>query len=248
KWAEGMKIPENAEVMLFVGCISSYKSREIAKAAANILKTAGITFGILKDEWCCGMKVLNAGSCNSGKKVAKHNVTALRKAGAKTVIMQCGECYKGFKIDYPEMIGELPFEVLHITQFIKKLINEGKINLTEQIRKKVTYHDPCALGRFSGVYDEPREILKMIPGTELVEMYPAKEYAWCCGGSIKDAYPDLAVKIAVDRVNHAHEVGAEVLTSACPLCKINIQDAIKKTDTDLVFYDIIEIIAKAAGL
>ena len=250
KWAEGMAIPAKAKTIFFVGCTSSFLSREIAISTTKILKGADFDFGILGNEWCCGSRYLEAGYYKVAEKMARHNIDALKKAGAKTVVTQCAECYKAFKMEYPEIMGDLPFEVLHITQLLDILIKKGKIRLTltDLKEERVTYHDPCALGRYSGVFDEPRQVINMIPGIEFVEMYPKKQYSWCCGGNIKTTYPELATKIAFDRIKHAQEIDAKLMVTTCPRCKINIQDSVKNTNSNLKICDMTELVAKSMGI
>ncbi|MEM2546612.1 MAG: heterodisulfide reductase-related iron-sulfur binding cluster, partial [Candidatus Bathyarchaeia archaeon] len=121
--------------------------------------------------------------------------------------------------------------------------------LHNNLNMKVTYHDPCHLGRHSGVYDAPRNVLKSIPGLELIEMQSTRNLAMCCGagGGLKAAFNNLAIQIGVERVKAAKAVGAETLTSACPFCKHNLVDAIKMFNTNLEFYDLSEIVARAAS-
>lgn len=250
KWANGMGIPSKAETMFFVGCTPAYRRQEMADCTAKILKEAGVEFGILEDEWCCGSPLQRTGFWDLAKKMAEHNVKAMKEAGAKKVVFPCAGCYRMFKVDYPKIVGDLPFEVQSMAEFIEELLDEGKIDLKNEVPGKMTYHDPCHLGRHAGVYDEPRDVLKAIPGLELVEMYPTRQYAWCCGGGagVKAAFPDMAVEIAEDRLQHAKEKDAEAIVSACPFCKTNIQDAIDKTNSDLKMYDLTELVAKSMGV
>lgn len=247
-WAEKLDIPNNVmDTMFFVGCTQSYRRTEAAIATAKILQKLNIPFGILSDEWCCGSPLLRTGSRKLTGELARHNVEALK--GAKRVVFSCAGCFRQFKEDYPQFVGELPFETLHISQLLSDLIKEGELKMTEPIAQKVTYHDPCHLGRHLKIYYEPREVLRAIPGIELVEMYPAKENAWCCGGGggVKVSYPKMAVEIASDKLLHAKEVGATAIVSACPFCKTNILDAVKATNSDLEVYDITELVAKSMG-
>jgi len=248
KWAEELDIPEKADTMLFVGCTLCYRRMEIPIATAKILKKLNIPFGILKDEWCCGSPLWRTGARKLAEKMARHNIEALKDA--KTVITSCAGCARVLKDDYPKILGNLPFEVLHFTEFLHSLVNEGKLKPEKRIVKKVTYHDPCHIGRHLGIYDEPREVLKSIPGIQLREMYPTRENAWCCGagGGVKICHPELAIEIATDRLGHAKEVGAEAIVSSCPFCKTNLLDAIKKTGSNLEMHDITELVALSMGI
>ena len=156
------------------------------------------------------------------------------------------------KKDYPELLGEeLPFEVKHITEVIVEMINNNEIPFKEsEVEKiKVTYHDPCHLGRHMNLYDIPREIIKKIPGIELVEMKRNRQNAWCCGagGGVKSQFPELALKISKERIKEAIETRAEILLTSCPFCVGNLSDTLEKSDLDvknkIKVIDIIDFIA-----
>jgi len=179
KWAEGLDIPQTADMVLFVGCSIAYRRQEIAKATAKILKRAGIKSAVLPDEWCCGSILLRNGNVDLAEKMIQHNVELLKEKKVKRLVTSCAEGYMGINKDWPRFAGELPFEVMHISELLAELISGGKIKFKKPIKSKVTYHDPCHLGREMDIYDEPRSVLKAIPGIELVEMYPTKHAAWC---------------------------------------------------------------------
>jgi heterodisulfide reductase subunit D len=150
------------------------------------------------------------------------------------------------KVDYPDIVGKLPFNVVHATEFIRDLIKDGKLELQEgAVEGKVTYHDPCHLGRQAGVYDAPREVLKAIPGLQLVEMKRIRENAWCCGagGGVKSAFPDLAVSVGIDRLTEAEATKANFISSACPFCRGNLMDAAKAKRTRLQVKDVVELVS-----
>jgi heterodisulfide reductase subunit D len=183
--------------------------------------------------------------------VAKHNVEAIKKMGAKKVLFACAGCFRTAKIDWPRLLGEeLPFEVVHITEFLEDLIKQGKIKWEKSIDKTITYHDPCHLGRHVGVYDAPRYVLSHIPGVKFVEMDRIKEFQRCCGagGGVKAGIPDLAEGIAQSRVKDALETKADLLSSACPFCKRNLMDGRDSMKADIDVEDIIELVAQALGL
>jgi heterodisulfide reductase subunit D len=203
----------------------------------------------MKDEWCCGNPLLRTGQMTPAKEVAQHNLEQLKNA--ETVITACAECNRTLRIDYPKMGLEVP-QVMHITEFLSGLLDEGKLKLEKPVNMKVTYHDPCYMSRRMdfGIYDEPRKLLSAIPGLELVEMENTRENTWCCGagGAFKIAHPVEAVESGVDRLGHAVKVGAEVIVSSCPFCKANFVDAVKETESKLQVYDITELIAKSMGV
>jgi heterodisulfide reductase subunit D len=249
------KIDEKAEIAYFVGCTSAYREQELAKATAKLLNKAKIPFQILgSEEFCCGSPLLRTGQRELAIELAKHNVEAIRKKGIKKVVFSCAGCYRTFKEDYPKMVGDLGFEVLHITQYLAQLLKEGKLKLSKKLDKVVTYHDPCHLGRHInitkkkvGVFDEPRDLLKAIPGIKLQEMIRIRENAWCCGagGGVKSAFKDFALDTAIDRIDEAVATGANILVSACPFCRRNLMDAIKAKSKNIEFKDIIELLEAA---
>jgi len=250
KWAEELDVKfrdGGSSLVYFVGCTSSYRQTVIATDTVKILKKLNIPFSILKDEWCCGSPSLRTGARKQVEELAEHNVGLLE--GAERVISSCAGCARTFRKDYPEMGIEVPFEVLHISEFLSELLKEGKLPLKKEIHKIITYHDPCHIGRHMGVYDEPRDVLKAIPGIELREMYPTRENAWCCGagGGFRISDPKISVEIAADRLEHAKEVGAEALTCSCPFCMRNLTDAIKETNSDIDFYDITQLVLESLG-
>ncbi|RLI46744.1 (Fe-S)-binding protein [Candidatus Bathyarchaeota archaeon] len=249
KWVQQeVKVAEKADTAYFVGCTTAYRRPEIADATVKILNIAGVNFMTLNpEEWCCGSPALRVGRRNLFLKLAKHNVEALRKAGVKRVVTSCAGCYRTLSQDYPEFVGELPFKILHSSELIAELIKEGHLKLTREMPETVTYHDPCHLGRHTGIYEPPREVLKSIPSIKLVEMPRNRETALCCGagGGVKASFPDFAMQAALERVKEAHEVGATALVSTCPFCAHNLKDAIRKIESPLKFYDLTELVLKA---
>ncbi|MFX1449413.1 MAG: (Fe-S)-binding protein [Promethearchaeota archaeon] len=248
------KIDPNAELAYFVGCTSAYREKELAKNTVEILNKTNTPFRILgSDEICCGSPLLRTGMQKQAIELAKSNVEAIEKAGIKKLIFSCAGCYRTILVDYPELLGKkLNFEVEHITQFLDRLIKEGKIKLKE-LNKTVTYHDPCHIGRGimsdsrprrKGLYKQPRKILEAIPGLKFVEMVRNKENAWCCGagGGVKAAFKDMALETAIDRINEAVDTGADILVSSCPFCQRNLMDAIKESGAKIEFKDIVELV------
>jgi len=247
KWLRSHTLPRKGKLIYFMGCTEPYRHPELCQAFLDIMDAADVEFAILHpDEWCCGSVAFRTGVIGVAKELAMHNIEAFRAAGAKTVVTHCAGCYRTLKIDYPEVSGgELPFRVVHASELIKDLIDEGKLKLKRKIEERITYHDPCHLGRHSGVYDPPRQLIKAI-GAKLVEMKRIRENAWCCGagGGVKAAFPDLAVEIAVDRITEAEETGAQILASVCPFCLTNLRDASKVAETAVQVTDILELIQK----
>lgn len=262
-WAKKLKIKdltkEKAEIAYFVGCTYSFQqeSSRVARYTAFILSKSSADFGILgKAEECCGSPLLRIGVRDLFRERARNNIQALSKSGVKKVITSCAGCFSTLKRDYPK-VEELPFEVLHAVEYIEGLIKEGRLIFNKEVKKKVTYHDPCHLGRCSrnfvptlsdtGVYEAPRQILKSIPGIELIEMDRIKDSSWCCGagGGVKSAYPEFALWSATERIREAKKTGAELLVTACPWCESNLREALEAQGTPLKMVDILDLVMEA---
>ncbi len=248
-WLKGERIPNKADIIFYIGCTESYRSQRITKNVIKILKKANVEFGILgENEKCCGSVALRIGKKTLAKELAYKNVEAIKNSGAKLIITHCAGCYKTLKNDYPDLVGELPFEVLHITEFIEQLIKNGKLKFENEINEIVTYHDPCHLGRSSNLYDAPRNILQLIPGLQLIEMKRNRENAWCCGagGGVKSSFPELALEIAKVRIDEAIDTNAKIVTSACPFCLNNLTAAATEMNKEsLEIIDITDLILRA---
>jgi len=250
------KLPEKAENIYFVGCTSAYRQKELAKATVDVFQKANVDFTIMKDEWCCSSPLLRTGqwetSWVSAKDVAQHNVNEAQKTGTNTIVTTCSGCYRTWKKDYNEEYKDLlnanhSFKILHTTELLEQLLKKGELQPKNNVKMRVTYHDPCHLGRHMGVYDPPRNLLKAIPGVEFVEMPRARENAWCCGsgGGVKSGYPEWAVEISIERVKEAEQLGVEAIVSACPFCERNLTDAINKCGSKLKVYDVVELVNRA---
>ncbi|TET67613.1 MAG: (Fe-S)-binding protein, partial [Candidatus Zixiibacteriota bacterium] len=177
-----------------------------------------------------------------------HNLQVIKKGKADKIVFSCPEGYAIFKQIYPELFGELKFEVLHITELVAQKLKEGGFNLGE-IVTKVTYQDPCRLGRFLGIYEEPREILKAIPGLELIEMPRNRKEAICCGSSTWINCSRVNKRIQLERLKEAKDTGAETLITACPKCKIHLSCALKDNDLEekISIKDLNVLLAESLG-
>lgn len=238
---------KKGDVVYFAGCTSPYRHPEICKSTLKVLTEAGMSPAII-DEWCCGSVLLRTGQWDYVEELAKHNLEELKRVGARKVVTSCAGCYRTFKLDYPEILGgKWDIEVLHSTELIWELMESGKLRITRDINCKITYHDPCHLGRHAGIYDPPREIIKSIPGVEFVEMTPTRQHAICCGGGggVKSGFSELALSIGIAAIKRAENTRAEILASACPFCKRNLTDAINAIGSRIRFYDVTELLAKA---
>jgi Fe-S oxidoreductase len=223
-WAEGLSVKtfaEGMDVLYFVGCYPSYDPRlkKVAVATANILNKAGIDFGILgTKENCCGESVRKTGDEELFRRLAKENIKAFIDQGVKKVLVSSPHCFHTFKNEYPEFM--VNFDVIHISQYLFELIDDGRLELTGEYGKKVTYHDPCYLGRHNGIYEEPRDVLKEIPGLELNEMPDSRTDSLCCGGGGGRIWMETPKdeRFSDLRLEQAKEAEAEVLVTSCPYC------------------------------
>lgn len=249
-WAKGLSVKtfeEGMEYLYFPGCYLSYDARlkKVAQATAKVLNKAGVDYGILgPKESCCGESIRKTGNEDLFKHLAKENIKTWIDCGVKKIIVSSPHCLHTFKNEYPDFSAN--FEIIHISQLLFKLIDEGKLEISKEFAKKVTYHDPCYLGRHNGVYDEPREALKKIPGLELSEMPETREDSFCCGmggGRIwvetpkEDRFVNLRLEQAVD-------VGAQVLVTTCPYCITNFEDSrlVLNLDEVIEIKDITEVL------
>ena len=253
-WAKGHSVKEftkDMEILYYPGCYLSYDSRlkKVAIATANILNKAGVNFGILgSKEVCCGESIRKTGDEELFLHLAKENIKTFIDNGVKRILVSSPHCYETFKNEYPEFM--VHFEVVHIAQYIFELINNGRLKIDNtEYAKKVTYHDPCYLGRHNGIYVQPRNILQKIEGLELIEMADSKENSLCCGGGGGRIWMDTpkGERLSDLRLEQAVATGAEVLVTACPYCITNFEDSLlsHKNHETIVIKDITEIIQEA---
>ena len=251
KWADGTRIRQyepGDEFLYYVGCIGSYDTRanKIAKALGDIFLRRGLSFGILgSEENCDGNEVNMLGEKGLFELLAKENIQKFEKLGVNKIVTLSPHAYNTIKNEYPHYGGN--FEVKHYVQFLREIIWNGKINITKALHARVTYHDPCFLGRYNEEYDAPREILRSIPGIELVEMERNRENSFCCGGGGANFYTDLFGSTenspARIRIREAYATGASILAVACPACMTMLEDALKVEglEKELKIMDVSEI-------
>jgi Fe-S oxidoreductase len=256
-WAKGMGVKdagqEKTEVLYHAGCMLSFDPElwEVPRSAISIMKAAGADVGIMgMEESCCGGRAYEIGYIGEFTKYADHCLETFNSLGVSQVVTSCSDGYSTFKNLYPRINTEMKFEVRHMVEYLDRLLKDGRVKFTKKLPMKVTYHDPCHLGRHmsdNGVYETPRDILKSIPGIELVEMERTRENAWCCGAGagVSQANPDLALWTANERLKEAKATGATALVTACPWCERNFKDAVREYREDIEIYDIAEIACQA---
>jgi glycolate oxidase len=240
---------KTAETLLFMGCVPSYLDMKMVPSLIKPLDAVGVNYTTLAtEEGCCGFPLFLMGTDEFEPHVEKV-IERIRATGAKELVTPCAGCYKTFKKLYPQ-VGDLGLEVYHSVHYLERLINEGKLKFKGELGKKVTYHDPCDLGRTFQIFEEPRNILKAIPGLEFVEMARNRLQARCCGGGggVLANNPDMAVDMAAERVRDALEVGAEIIVSGCAACKDNLRKGAKAIPKEergkIKIMDITEIVAQ----
>ncbi len=245
------KDPAPVDVLWFVGDYYAYHQRgeDAARSMARVFSRIGADFGILGiDEKCDGDSQRLAGEPGLFAELAEHNIEQFNKYEFNKIVVSGPHAYNAIKNEYPKHGGE--FETLHYTQFLAGQLEALKDLMTGSFEKKVTFHDPCYLGRHNGEYDAPRNLIQAIPGIDFVEMYRCREQGYCCGGGGGGMWLDgfmsehVEERLSENRVKEAIEVGAEVLAVCCPYEVSRFEDAVKSTDNDgrLEVLDIIEIL------
>jgi Fe-S oxidoreductase len=244
-------LKEKVEVLYYPGCNASYvpEIAPTARATARLLNEAGIDFGILGDkELCCGSIAFRVGANEMFEEYKLQNIKQLNTLGIKIMVTACAGCYSTYSHNYA---NELDFEVIHVVEYIQRLIEEGKLKFKKPLNLKATYHDPCHIGRYCGIYDAPREILKSIPGVSFNEMRRIRENSFCCGsgGGVKPAFPEMALKAANHRLDEARDTtNSEVIVSCCPFCEINLGEAAMARSDNIRVADLIELIDEAVNI
>ena len=251
EWRDYLKeIPEHrykkdrADVVYFVGCVASFfpMVQTIPQNLVQILERAEVDFTILGgEEWCCGFPLIGAGVEEKMQALKEHNLEKMKAVGASTVIFSCPSCYHTWKEHY-----QTNQDLFHSTQYIHKLIEDKAFSL-KAVNTTVTYHDPCDLGRNANVYDEPRQILKSIPGLTLVELEKNRNQSVCCGGggNLEIADSSLSGTVAQGKIEEIERIGAKTVVTACQQCVRTIKSRVRRQKSDLNVVDITELVLQA---
>lgn len=255
---EDLKVePNKGNVFFFAGCTMYFdaffpdfevKTIGGTKASIRLLNKLGINPVVSIDERCCGHDLLWNGDRNSFELLAKHNIKLLAESGADTLVTNCAECLRTWKLDYEPFFEDTPPRIMHITEYIAENADKLKFKPGEE-ELTVTFQDPCRMGRHLGIYDPPRELLRNLPGTEFVEMRHSGKKAICCAGGPWSSCDRFAKKIQVDRLKEAKATGANILVTSCPKCQVHFRCAMNdpnlKDDITIEMRDIAEILADA---
>ncbi|MBC8176988.1 MAG: (Fe-S)-binding protein [Desulfobacteraceae bacterium] len=251
-WMEGLDVPifdEGTEYLLFVCCTSAYEARgqNIAKAMVKILSATGVSFGVIgEEESCCSESMRKIGDEELFMNTAEKNIKLYKEKGVKKIIATSPHCYYTFTKEYPEFGGD--FEVVHYIQLLAGLLEAGKLKLSGTLDKKVTYHDPCYLGRHNDIYDEPRALISAVTGGNLVEMKRVRNESLCCGAGGGRLWMETKPewRFSDIRIHEACETGAPILATACPYCISMLEDSRKTVnkEDEVEIKDISELIAE----
>jgi len=247
------KSRDKATTLLYFGCVASYQDMNIIPSALNIMNKAKMDFITLgTKEYCCGYISFLVGDEKEFENCINKNTTLFEQMGIKEIVTTCAGCYRTFKDLYPQHKKLDGIRIYHFVEYLEKLITAHQITFKDGAKKvKVAYHDPCDIGRHMNIYDPPRNVIRAIPSVELVEFTQNRNLAKCCGGGggLKAYNTDMSLEIAYKRIQQANDVGAEVVVSACPACKSNLQVASarlrKEKKARIKVMDITELVAEA---
>lgn len=247
-WAEEVgTFRDTGEYFYFVGCLPyldvtfrylNLSPLETARSVLTLLNKMGVEPVISNHERCCGHDALWNGDEATFRELARWNLKAIKSSGAKTVLFSCPEGYVTFKDFYPKYFGELPFQVLHMTEFLARELPGAELSFQPSSNSAITYQDPCRLGRMAGIYEPPRQLLQLIPEAELVEMERNRENALCCGTSAWMECSSCSKAMQIERLQEAIQTGAQTLITACPKCQIHLTCAQIDTDLELRVIDL----------
>jgi Fe-S oxidoreductase len=240
------------EDLYFVGCLPYFDvifedlgvvSTDTARDAVRLMNAIGITPVVSDDERCCGADLLLNGDEKGFRELARLNVEVVAESGARRVIFTCPECYNAFREDYPRYVGSLPFDLVHIAELLAEHVDELAL---DELAETVTYQDPCRLGRYQGIYDEPRMLIEAT-GVDLVEMQRSRANAICCGSAGWVNCGQCAKGIQMARLRQAQDVGAALMVTACPKCRIHFSCALKDASDEigLALEDVTGLLARA---
>jgi heterodisulfide reductase subunit D len=255
--ADDMRVTDKGETFYFVGCLPFFdvifadlgvKALDIARNAMRLLNRVGIAPIVSNEERCCGADLLLAGDVDSFRRLAELNVEAIKASGATKVVFTCAECYNAFQTDYPAHVGQMPFELVHLTELLADKIELGEMEF-ESLPGVVTYHDPCRMGRYLQVTEPPRTVITSVPELELVEMEDNRQRAMCCGSTAWVNCSGCSKLIQKEKLRQARETGARVMLTTCPKCQIHLSCASRDVDPEqaVKVEDLISWVGRAIG-
>jgi heterodisulfide reductase subunit D len=248
-WAEGLDLPIGGETVLFCDCEAAFYRTSVPRAVAQILTKAGVEFGLMQEQWCCGGPAAEMGYVDQARRFAEHNVADWRAVGAKRILVLDPHDYISFTEDYPRYFGDdYDFEIVLVVELVAELVREGKLQLTEPIERVATYHDACRLNKRKGIHKEPREILSAIPGLTFKDVDHVTQWSYCsgAGAGLGIERPDLTAEISRRRVERAKALEIDTLVSACVWSERPLSEQGDEQDIEVV--DLMELVAASAGI
>jgi heterodisulfide reductase subunit D len=248
-WADGLDLPVGGETVLFCDCEAAFYRTSVPRAVAKILKKAGLEFGLMREQWCCGGPAAEMGYAEQARRFAEHNVADWRAVGAKRVLVLDPHDYISFTEDYPRFFGDdYEFEIVLVVELVAELVREGRLELTQPVERTVTYHDACRLNKRKGIHKEPREILRAIPGLTFKDVDHVTQWSYCsgAGAGLPIERPDLTAEISRRRVERAKALEIDTLVSACVWSERPLTEQGEKQEVEVV--DLMELVAEAAGV
>ena len=235
-----------ADYTLFLGCTQIYREGDEIDSLLKILRVAGISFRVPTEQICCGSPAYRVGDEAQAREQAVRVTNLFESMGSDNILVSCAGCYRMLAHDYEILLNsESKFKITHSMEFLQDLVQEGKIKI-KPLDAIITYHDPCHLGRHSGIYDAPRQILSSIPEVQLVEMEWNQKFAKCCGagGGFRAGKGEDAIAVAADRIREAEATGASILTTACPFCLRNLRDGAQSINSDMKIASVESLLAE----
>jgi heterodisulfide reductase subunit D len=248
-WAEGLDLPVGGETVLFCDCEAAFYRTSVPRAVAQVLTKAGVEFGLMREQWCCGGPAAEMGYVDQARRFAEHNVADWREVGAKRILVLDPHDYISFTEDYPRFFGdEYDFEIVLVVELVAELIRDRRLELTQPVERTATYHDACRLNKRKGIHKEPREILRAIPGLTFKDVDHVTQWSYCSGAGAGLAIerPDLTAEISRRRVERAKALEIDTLVSACVWSERPLTEQGEKQDVEVV--DLMELVAQAAGV
>jgi Fe-S oxidoreductase len=253
KWAEGLEFIKGSGTLFYPGCLASHRFKEKTNILVQLLQAAGYNLDFLgDDQTCCGTPYWITGKMENASDYAKDYLKKLQDRGVKEIITPCPSCFRAFDEEYPHLLGieSFPIKVRHTSEVLQEIVTQKKLKFTNPVNKKVTYHDPCEIGRYRDIYNPPREVLEVIPGLEFIEMSRNRERAFCCGGGggCKIMFPDHSQKVSDERIRDFVATEAELMATICPACEMNLTHGMYESNLEVRVLDIAEIMAVSAGI
>ena len=248
-WADGLGLPLGGDTILFVDCEAAFYRTSVPRAVARLLQQAGYGFGLMREQWCCGGPAAEMGYRDQSRRFAEHNLADWRASGVKRVLVLDPHDYITFTEDYPNYFGaDFDIEIVLVVELLAQFIADGKLTPTVPIERTITYHDPCRLNKRKGIWQEPRQILRAIPGLTFHDVDRVTQWSYCsgAGGGLPVEKPELTAKISAARVDKAAELEVDTLVSACPWSERPLSEAGTARDIDVV--DLHELLAESCGL